>query len=643
MLSPSSQSINTAHKPSNLDVFLNATLDEFISVGCENIPIAEIFDKFNSLHKTVSEHNLINLHYWLWNVRSMNDNKFNYIKYLLSGRAHNEVHSPDIIALTETWMRTSGKFKTFNLTNYTHYSVSRNGRRGGGVSVHIKNTFNTQLVNSFVSNDIEMLQIKITFSSADELQIIVIYRPPNGSVEEFFNTLETIFSGCDGTKLIMGDINLSENGSNSNYFTPYCDIVESFGYKRINKAITYFYNNTNGSDRDIGSILDHIISDENQYNFVLTSPKTPYSDHNIIMGSLITDTKYENGTKLKKHLIKKLNRKSALNEIQCLFSMYDIQGFNINEKTNNLIEHVQSIVNRNYNFLSIKTRDINFVLPSWADKEYITLCNAVHNLHEKIWKLKSKKKPTSLLEAKHNHLMTAKHEMEERKTKMYFSNIILSNPKVSWNIINELCGRRKTADRIALRHNNVIVTDELQIANIFHEQFLTTIENKNRTILANHRGPFVSNTFQFQEVDESLILNFLHGLEANKSAGFDDIQPSIWKLAGDDVCAAITSLINEMIETDPYLKTIDRFLYFQRSRRYLKKSYSHNWKHSLINMISWTSHNLVFGKVKAVVMQYRTSYITLPMKLIKALVLFFFLLMLHLHSIVCHMIYYFKN
>jgi len=334
MLSSFSQAINGSLEATNTDDTSNKTLDDFSSLGSENLPLAKMIEKFSSLHKGVRELNLISIHFWLWNIRSLNDNKFNYINYLLSGRAFNEFYPPEVIALTETWMRTSGKFKTFNITSYTHYSVSRNSRRGGGVSVHVKNSLNSQLITSFVNDDLELIHLKLTLSSNNALQIIAIYRPPNGSVDEFFKTLDTIFAKCDGYKLIIGDINLSEHGTNSNFFTSYNDLINSYGYKRVNNGITYFHDRSNNTDQNGGTILDHVISDESLCNYALTSLKTPYSDHNIVMGSTITNFKCETDNKVTRHPLIKLNKNSALKAINNSFNPPYIPGNNINERTN---------------------------------------------------------------------------------------------------------------------------------------------------------------------------------------------------------------------------------------------------------------------------------------------------------------------
>jgi len=549
LTSNSQQIIRDHDNISSPTITLESIQQNLSSIANNNHPLSLMINKFSYLHTSLSKLKLLNLHIWLWNVRSLNNHKFNYLHSLLCGRAYKEIYCPDILSLTETWMNTSGKFKTNNFKNYIHYSTSRtDGRKGRGVSVHIKSNLNSQLINAFSLDFMEAVHVEINLSSSKNLQIIGIYRPPNGCMINFMSFMETLFDTYGVNIVLLGDMNLSETGSSHQTFEDYIDLIHCYGYNRINNATTYFYRSSSME----GSILDHILVNDTIGNcFSLTSQKTTYSDHNILMGTLNMNTRTEGDNKVRKHT-NKLDRKKALSDIKSYLQLHEPLGNNLNDKCNHLLNDVAQILQDNTTQISLKTKDINFHPPPWADKSYIELYNKIHNLQEKIWQFETKLLPTNVLRSKFNYLKSKIVEMEKAKTKIYYSNLILSKPKVSWNIINDLCGRKRSVVKINLKVNSVVINNDYNIAQIFHKKFLTSVGHKGTKQSAKHRGPFILNTFQFHEVNDAYIGTLISCLASDKSPGLDEIPASVWKFLSSDVQSTITELINEMIRMDEF-------------------------------------------------------------------------------------------
>lgn len=534
----------------NLTIELQDIQQNIISIAHENHPLSLMVNQFNSLHSAISNLKLLNLHFWLWNVRSLNDHKFNYIHSLLCGRAYKNIHIPDIIALTETWMKTSGKFKTFNFKGYAHYSTSRtDGRKGGGVSLHIKSNLNTELINTFSAEFIEVVHVQIILTPTKTVQLVAIYRPPNGCMSNFMSFLETLFSTYGDNLILLGDMNLNAAGSNQYNYDNYADLFHSYGYSKINNAVTFQYRNSTTD----GSVLDHLVINNNVgLCCSLTSQKTAYSDHNLIMGSLNFNIKINVDSKIKKHTIRKINKKQALEEAKQYLQYFDSTKTDLNDKCSSLISNISQTLKDNTKRIALKTKETNFEMPPWADESYVNSCNKIYNLQEKIWDLNRKNLPSTVLSSKLIHLKTKIKSMEIRKTQMHYSNLILTNPKVSWDIINELCGRKRTEQKINLKVNNVIINDDKEIAKIFHDKFLTSKECKRSARKTKHRGPYIANTFQFHEVDECYIGNLIMSLATDKSPGCDEVPASFWKSLKDELLPIITELINDMIRTDTF-------------------------------------------------------------------------------------------
>ena len=143
-----------------------------------------------------------------FNIRSFNKNSDEFLGFLDSIN-----HDFDILILTETW----GKDDTQSLCNIPGYIATHNhreGKRGGGVSIYVRDFFSFEILDAVnISNpNIESAGIKLSLpNSRLKMNILGIYRQPNGDKETFLDSLENIinanhFSSCD--TLITGDLNI---------------------------------------------------------------------------------------------------------------------------------------------------------------------------------------------------------------------------------------------------------------------------------------------------------------------------------------------------------------------------------------------------------------------------------------------------
>lgn len=94
----------------------------------------------------------------------------------------------DVIMLTETWYTPDDTVEI--LSNYENYSLCRNSKRGGGVSVYVKNTLHCSIIDEFsvITQDYEIL----TLQHAHNV-FCVVYRPPGGSMSCFLKYLDELF------------------------------------------------------------------------------------------------------------------------------------------------------------------------------------------------------------------------------------------------------------------------------------------------------------------------------------------------------------------------------------------------------------------------------------------------------------------
>ena len=142
------------------------------------------------------------------NIRSI-ANKFDSFRNLL-----NTLKQPfSIISLTETWLNDKNS-ENPNLSNFDFICSNRENRKGGGVGFFISNSLNYKLRTDLNINEdgiIETLFIEIISTTAKNIIVGTIYRPPSGNFEMFENKVNTILTEVDKTRKITyltGDFNI---------------------------------------------------------------------------------------------------------------------------------------------------------------------------------------------------------------------------------------------------------------------------------------------------------------------------------------------------------------------------------------------------------------------------------------------------
>jgi len=139
------------------------------------------------------------------NIRSFNAN-YDYFSAFLDS-----LHlRPSIIILTETWHSDSS---CSEIEGYNGYHVHRDGRVGGGVSVYVDGRFGSSMMSelSFCRNAIEICSVKVNINRDYVVNIIGLYRPPQGDTGNFFTILfEDVLPQINpGTpSIVSGDLNV---------------------------------------------------------------------------------------------------------------------------------------------------------------------------------------------------------------------------------------------------------------------------------------------------------------------------------------------------------------------------------------------------------------------------------------------------
>lgn len=114
-----------------------------------------------------------------------------------------------VVMLTETWISDVSDF--FSLEGYVSFYLSRNDRRGGGVCLFVTEKMQCQTIDELtvLTPDYEVLSV-----CSGKLMLTVVYRPPDGNVNNLFDFMERLFQrsiDCDSSLFIGGDFNIDMN------------------------------------------------------------------------------------------------------------------------------------------------------------------------------------------------------------------------------------------------------------------------------------------------------------------------------------------------------------------------------------------------------------------------------------------------
>ncbi|KAJ8040812.1 hypothetical protein HOLleu_15214 [Holothuria leucospilota] len=156
------------------------------------------------------------------NSRSLIRNFDNIQDYLLLLN-HNFI----ALGFTETWLKENTS-PLIHLEGYCFVENHRQVKRGGGVCLFIRNDFVLEVRHdlSFLNNDVESIFIEISVPNVTKRVVIgVIYRPPTGSLANFYNHLCNILSDISSHSkygFVMGDFNVDLCKHLSRVFKQYC-------------------------------------------------------------------------------------------------------------------------------------------------------------------------------------------------------------------------------------------------------------------------------------------------------------------------------------------------------------------------------------------------------------------------------------
>ena len=190
-----------SNEPTETMELLNNISD--ILEACKPYSIID-FSKFMSDPKAKSST-------FLCHFTNIDGNAYNFD--LFTTTIHQFKFSFDVVGVAETNISIECK-NLYSIDGYTsiYQDKIENKKKGSGVALYISEKHNCMKMkeHSIVTEDIESLFAKISDSTGD-IYVGVIYRPPNGNLDKFNESLSVIMSSFQSTQkvCIMGDFNIN--------------------------------------------------------------------------------------------------------------------------------------------------------------------------------------------------------------------------------------------------------------------------------------------------------------------------------------------------------------------------------------------------------------------------------------------------
>lgn len=519
-----------------------------------SIKSVNYLNSLNTFYTLNSQKNK-NLNILYFNAMSIR-NKLNDIVLFINGFKC-PIH---IIIITETWLYKEENM-LFDIQGYKAYHSNRLKQnkndndnvnvnvnyghlgRGGGVSMYVSTSLCSVFVNEeYIDNNnyliINLIQLKMF--------IIAVYRPPVKTNEsKFIKKIETfvsLYKHC----FVVGDMNLDLLNRNDDIITQYKETITCMGFEILNKIHCEYATRIGDSNR---TIIDHIFTDELEYDFQMLLDDICFSDHKYILLGCDTNfyTKIRNEPILKTVLdYEKINAHPMWNNL---------------ENTNNfneLITNLLMVVNDSRKAILVSNR---VGRQPWVTRELLNIIRE----RNKFYRLKLKFNNDKYIFEKYKHLRHAAKTMNDDLKKKWFDDKLKSSigePRKFWMYLKfAVFNKKLEVSNVIIEKNGTLVSDKEIIANEFNSHFISTAQNvvsqiQPQTlpgrISIDSLNYSIKSEFVLKEITIDHTALILKNLKPNAACGIYEISTKLVQRYTEQLSPVITKLINNCFKNSEF-------------------------------------------------------------------------------------------
>lgn len=452
----------------------------------------------------------------------------------------------DCIVLTETW-----EIKNKNLFNIPGYESIYSGKPvnqndGIVVYIHKKHKIESNIEEVGI---LRVVKTKI-LSYKRHITITAVYRlhcvDKNVFIEDLENYLQTLHRS--DIQILVGDININIRETNQ-IVGDYLNVLSQLGFKS-------YINESTRIEGQTKTCIDHIFMKnnfvhDNEVKAMIIESKI--TDHYPI---IINFNASQEKTEQTQHSTKSVDYK----KLELLARREDwVSNFSQNTNVDNMSEILTTKIKK---IMDRATRQK--ILPTlhnkkpWITSEMILWMNTRDKLFREHKKFPNNEELFKKYKTQRNKVTNT---ITNEKYK-YYKKIVLenrNNPKVLWSTVNEFSGKHKKSQTVELKEikteDNSIITDKLDIANVFVNHYSTVGEKMAQKIrqealeVIPQNVNTVDDTIFLTPCDEAEILNIIKELKTNTAPGYDGISVKIIKTLAEYIAKPLCILINAIFAT----------------------------------------------------------------------------------------------
>lgn len=510
----------------NIDPEINYIIQDLPCAYYNLENVADCFNNVNSF-KCIS-----------FNVRSIS-NKLDMLMLTLEVISINF----SIIILTETWLRDIGDFP--GIAGYRSYHCIRKDRVGGGVSILVHDSIESQLVGETVNDVWESISV-LVYLGGTKFNISGVYRPPSSSINDFnlsfYNYIEQL--PHHSSLFVVGDLNVNIVGDNLSQSN--IDFTNEFRSRHFIPLISLPTRVTESS----ASCLDHIWTNSllpHKAGVVLSD----ISDHYATVFD-IPSVSHNNGSRsvnitfrdVSTHNIEKL-----LLELKINFNNFcsDFASLNVNDKCDLFVRLFYNIYDK---ACPIKNKQVtvgNYLRP-WMTDQLLLAVKRKNIL------FRLSRRDADLINAyktSRNHLGTL---IKHAKTSYYRKKFdaCSNSSRDTWKLINNIIKPViSRSSELKLEVDGEVTSDPSLVANLFNDYFINVGPSLANAISPVNIDPLsfvnrLANSFVFEPTCASEVMKIIMKFKS-KQCNTTDVPNFIYKYAIEILSPIIAQLVNESV------------------------------------------------------------------------------------------------
>lgn len=456
--------------------------------------------------------------------------------------------SLDFVGFTESWLHANvHDSMLFKKGFHVERQDRVNGKRGGGLCCYIKDSIEyTRLARHVNNSDAEIMSVVMRRSHQKNILIILVYRPPQGNVKIFLETLRNYINDLRDTSsmnlVILGDFNIDYSKKSDGNTKKLMNLEKEFLLEQVIQEPTRIAYNKS-------SLIDLMFTDLKFVSYA-NPLQINLSDH------LPTVLVYKKNREVKNPTEITIRDMSEANITEFKQALSDHNWSYVFEETTNvniLWERMYSdivlLLNLHCPFKTIRIKNNR--------PEYITDC-IIEQMHIRDKLFKKARKSNCVhdwIDARRQRQIV-NYAVRKSKSDYLKNKIKLAkgDSKKFWTSIRSLLPKLKGKNIVSvIDHQSNEELFETKAANFINEYFCTIgtklvkdIPVSDPPCIAN-RSYVVTTSHDFiwsQDVEEKEVLKEIENLDVSKSSGFMEMNTRIFKIAFKILLKEYTRIIN---------------------------------------------------------------------------------------------------